>query len=459
MVEFEDVRFLRATIVPKEGDIDLTIVLQQGTGLFEITESGFCVVTGIIRKLDKPFINAIDLPTPVSNLRILKSNEFYSELKIRGYHYNGDFQSVLETNGLTSKIKWTGNWVTLLDAALQLCLIQRDSQNLLWPTRIQTIRINPEEQFKKIMRYDNNTEMVNCNYYTELDTLIAGGIEITHMTTKNISRTKSLENRMIYSYKFHPHFVELKIELRDIVNVCVQIAFENNLSLKYKIVQIETETSNDDSIIIDLFRDILSKKSLVKFDLHFLKFPHDLKNIIVQNENIAETVKECTFVVGTNLFCLNNNNINDIIAIIPNGGFLLSRENNKCIISKSNYLQKVTQFRTDKEWFALFRKSKMEIMEPTVIDISSSDKSNWLIELKKSQKNGEKTILVAQNDQLSGIIGLVKYLRKEQNGHNISCILVKDSDAPKFNTNDPFYKNQLSLNLAYNVYENVCKIL
>lgn len=169
-VEFEDIRFLRATAMNKGQDVEFNIMIHTGTGQFEITENATAVVTGRIvvcstndnnhtqknaRKFKIKLINKkfgkifffqevekmgplLTLPPlPPSNFPIMQQRDFYKELRLRGYHYSGAFRSVIEArgDGLYGKVKWDTNWVSFMDCLLQINILAKDSRSLLLPTR------------------------------------------------------------------------------------------------------------------------------------------------------------------------------------------------------------------------------------------------------------------------------------------------------------------------------------
>lgn len=136
-VEFEDVRFLRATGITKDQPIEFNIMVHTGTGNFEITENSTAVVTGKITIVEK-MAPLIELPSlPETNSPILQERDFYKELRLRGYHYSGAFRSVIEArgDGLYGKVKWSMNWISFMDCLLQINILAKDSRSLLLPTR------------------------------------------------------------------------------------------------------------------------------------------------------------------------------------------------------------------------------------------------------------------------------------------------------------------------------------
>lgn len=78
---------------------------------------------------------------------------------------------------------------------------------------------------------------------------------------------------------------------------------------------------------------------------------------------------------------------------------------------------------------------------------------NWLSRLQEATQRDTPAIVYAQNQPQSGVLGLVKSLRKEPNGRNVTCVFVVD-EAPRFDEQLPFYQEQLKKGLAINVFKN-----
>lgn len=115
-VEFEDIRFLRATSMAKGQEVEFTIMIHTGTGRFEITEGNTAVVTGFITEVQKPLPLTKLRPLPESEYPLMTERDFYKELRLRGYHYSGAFRSVTQArgDGLYGKVKWDLNWISFM---------------------------------------------------------------------------------------------------------------------------------------------------------------------------------------------------------------------------------------------------------------------------------------------------------------------------------------------------------
>jgi fatty acid synthase len=69
--------------------------------------------------------------------------------------------------GKTGKVCWKDNWVAFLDNMLQMTLIQEDSQDLLVPTSLQKLTIDPKwhaSQVQELAAKSNEVgELVQLN--------------------------------------------------------------------------------------------------------------------------------------------------------------------------------------------------------------------------------------------------------------------------------------------------------
>lgn len=99
-VVFENVRFQRATNIPKDGNVEFIVMVQKGSGAFEIVESGAPVVTGRLYTPSDVNKEMIDMSPHADepNDLDLNSKDIYKELRLRGYNYKGLFRSLSRVN-------------------------------------------------------------------------------------------------------------------------------------------------------------------------------------------------------------------------------------------------------------------------------------------------------------------------------------------------------------------------
>lgn len=455
-VEFEDIRFLRATSMAKGEEVELNITILRGTGQFSVTDGSTAVVTGVIKEVQKPYpLTKLMSPTE-SEYSMLHSQDFYKELRLRGYHYEGAFKGVKEVrgDGMYAKIKWDSNWISFLDCLLQVQILAKDSRTLILPTRIQKLRINAQDHVKMASQLDPENPYFEVNLCKTLEILVCGGVEIFGMHTSTVNRRKFPGNLVLESYKFITYFPSPILRKSDAVRACVQLAVENNPALKIKVVEVDTSSHIP---IIDEFERALEALPLITADLMFLT-PQDidLGKIHVENGHLKSQTN-CYFVIIREAL-LNLPSVETSLLSLRDNGYLVSRETQSVdlIINSTvpSGLQLLAIFRCDEETLVLYRKIKKRILEiPNVVFVRSNE-YEWLQELRTSIKE-VPVILVAQNEKASGIMGLVNCIRKEPLDNSLSCVFIDDVNAPPFSLDNPFYSSQMNLGLAINVYRDV----
>ncbi|KAG7203842.1 hypothetical protein KM043_017898 [Ampulex compressa] len=185
-VIFENVKFNRSVILRHAYGILLLITIQQGTGLFEITEDGVSIVTGRIRKMDDTAQEKISdemletynyIDRDVKEDKWMTTDDIYKELKLRGYHYSGLFRGLINTsiNGTKGHIAWEDNWVAFMDNILQMRILASDTRDLFVPTSIKKLIIDPMQHEKCISNTSNDRKEIAVRFYKDWDTLISGG--------------------------------------------------------------------------------------------------------------------------------------------------------------------------------------------------------------------------------------------------------------------------------------------
>ncbi|KAK0156666.1 hypothetical protein PV328_012460, partial [Microctonus aethiopoides] len=180
-VVFQDVKFLRATTLPKE--------------------------------------EKINPPLPDNNETEMSSRDFYKELRLRGYNYDGSFKGVKSAtiSGSKGKIVWTNNWVTFMDNMIQIQFLGIDSRSLCVPTGIQKLVIDTKAHLNQIRSMTNNKEFFVYNMKT-YDLIVAGGVEIRGLKASAISRRKRGDDPVLESYKYVAHRDRAKMSLKEAVH-------------------------------------------------------------------------------------------------------------------------------------------------------------------------------------------------------------------------------------------------
>lgn len=129
------------------------VISFQGTGKFEVVEGGVAVVTGSVRATEDFEKEKIEIPSVDEDIpEEMSSKDVYKELRLRGYQYSGLFKSIKSAtiNGSKGTLAWANNWVAFMDNMLQVRILGLDTRNLLVPTGIRKLIIDPGEQIRQI---------------------------------------------------------------------------------------------------------------------------------------------------------------------------------------------------------------------------------------------------------------------------------------------------------------------
>ncbi|XP_039501306.1 fatty acid synthase isoform X1 [Drosophila santomea] len=460
-VEFEDISFMRATSMPVNGKVELTVMIHYGTGHFEITEMGSSVVTGIIRETEKPSIPEVYNYQSNSKFPMIAKKDFYKELKLRGYHYNGAFQAVhlARSDGLFGQVLWNYNWVTFMDAMLQIQILGTDSRNLLLPTKIRKLRINGVHHFDLMTKMDPENRVFDVYVDPMYDRIIAGGIEIVGLHASLVQRRRPPGIPVLEEYVFLPFSSSSILSLRNAARVCVQIAIENNPTLKLKLVEVGTDGIN---LMLTEFIEAIQDLPVITGDYILLTSQNldDIAGVHIENNSLS-TQTNCHIVLlgGYEEDELQNKITSAHSVLVDNGYIVLRQKSIKNVSCKiSEHFRIITRIPIDKteENVVLLQKiSKKLAVQPILVKVSQYDKEfDWISELQSAITTKAPVVVYSFNEVLNGLIGLVNCLRKEPDGNLIRCFFIDDDCAPDFDLSHPFYSTQYSLGLAFNIYRN-----
>ncbi|XP_047538557.1 fatty acid synthase-like [Vanessa atalanta] len=463
-VVLENVRFQRATHIPKQGVLDFIVMIHKGSGQFEIVESGASIVTGRIYAQKNVGRDYRVLPAePESkgpNDKHLLTKDFYKELRLRGYRYSGLFRGVIGCNvqGTRGRLAWVNNWITFLDCMMQMKIITKDTRGLFMPTSIDKISIDVNIHYDTLTKIDHDspTQSIEINMYPTLDVIRAGGVEIRGLYVTPISRRIPLDVPVLEKNVFIPNFGKSKMKIEDILRSNIQLILENIQIYKFKSVEIVDDAYKTNGLepILDKVADVLGSLPLIQADLSVyseatVKMP---SNISVENKKLPGD-RSVLILIGVNL--LQRPEVLKIaFAALRDKGFILSRE--KEPINPKDYADKydiISIQDTGLEHVVLFRK-RVPSKPAKFIKIVTADQTYaWIDKVKEELKVGQKVVLYSQDEQINGLLGLINCLRKEPGGEVFYGILIADPSAPPFNPDLEFYEDQLDLDLAINVYQ------
>ncbi|XP_055593806.1 fatty acid synthase-like [Uranotaenia lowii] len=453
-IEFEDVQFLRATSVGKGQIVMLTVAMQEVSGYFEILEGETVVVTGYARSVAEDYCIPQMVEQSSSSVTVY-ARDFYKELRLRGYHYTDLFKSVLETrvDGTVAKVQWKNNWVAFLDCLLQIGIISNDTRSLMVPTAIEKVTIVPQAHLAALEVDGDGQEYFTARSCPRTNVMICGGVVISNPQVNVITRRNPPGVPVLETYNFVPYHSNATVSSTEAIRMCVQLALEN---IPNKVVSAVELHSKKMAPIVQLFDDAVADLPLVQSSLTLISTEDvKLSNVAVKNEKLSDS-SNILFVI-TDDKLTNLSFMQQVSSVLVPGGFILLRESAdydpKTFNPPENFNHIATLNLDQNETLLLLQRRTKSLCEvPTAICVDQQN-FDWLEELQQASKNGP-VVLYAEHQPTSGIIGLVNCIRKEPKLHHIRCFLIDDPIAPPFSMDEPFYKKQLNLGLAINIFRN-----
>ncbi|XP_025419053.1 fatty acid synthase-like [Sipha flava] len=473
-VVIENVKLLRATIMPKEGDVNFSINIFEGSGNFEINEGGSVVVTGHISVLNDTDSEQLDAELPVVNIDnntlYLKSEDIYKDLGLRGYDYKGVFRGVKESDskGISGRLEWIGNWISFIDTMLQFSILGLKLKRLYLPTRIQKIIIDPAKHLQHIQTLPENSP-VPVYMYRDLNVIKSGGVELCGLKTSLAPRRQqSQASPKLEKYIFVSYTDQEISSVTDVTNVFaayLQVALENSAgAMKVKVVEFGGDKPFE-GIYMPTVVNILESEPLISLDAMLATTqiqalapflgPMEIKMV---NKSLENGPIESNAHVAIAFDILKSENLlNNLAETVKDGGFILTSESinvPESAIEKNN-LVLISKSSADDRIFYLLRKLSEKLPVSEVIQVSEKS-YEWVETLKSALKTVEtdpskNIVLYAQGESTNGIIGLVNCVKQEPGGNNVRSVFIQDPTAPKFSLTAPLYANQLKKDLLSNI--------
>ncbi|XP_065221120.1 fatty acid synthase-like isoform X2 [Planococcus citri] len=471
-IVFENVRFERAMIIPEKGGCSFHILIHDLRNHFEVKCNAAVVATGKVRIVEdvrQEVFDVLPFEDEISNSEILplSNDDFYKELRLRGYNYKGLFRGVQYVNctGTYGEISWNDNFVTYMDTMAQIILLQTDCRNPMVPTFIGKLVIDFKKHYKILESLNEKNRRIPVNFYPYYGLLSTDGIQMSGWKSVEINRQKIRNNPVLEKYQFVPHISDEKMNLKSAIRVYVQMALKNTQIIKATTYQILDKDCNPDvtlisAAIVDVLNDIQSVEANVNIlsNSEKLKEIEELKEITISNEELPMN-KNALLIILENIRN-KTEQMKSILNTLRDDGFIITKESiDECIPFKnSGFCVCFSRIINDFEKIILLKKTVKYEKIKQAIQLKNTSYS-WISELQNAisaldLEKDEKLVVYAEEEPTNGILGFFKCLMKEEKGANVRCFFIMDNNAPRFSMDEPFYRDQLDKNLRHNVYKD-----
>ncbi|XP_050064418.1 fatty acid synthase-like [Aphis gossypii] len=464
-VIFQNIRFHRPTVLNTEGSIQFSINILNESGEFELLEGGSLTVSGRVKLLaQNSEENQIEHLATISEQMELNSDDFYKELRLRGYQYKDAFLGFVEANseGSRGKVAWTGNWVSYIDTLLQFELISIKTRELRLPTYIKEIIIDPVYH-KQVAERSSNSNEIEVNHYGYAKTTQSGGVTISKLKVtpaplkKNAQLPATLERHSFIPYTYTSNELTTYEILYSMIGLFMEnigvhyvkaAEIHNNNVLATEIVQIIEAEAN---FYVDY--TILSNKAVNIEQSKLSSLDIEIVDFNIQNAPLSDAYQ---LIVADDIN-FDTTVLDKISSALTPRGFVLLVENISALTPttlESLNLQIVSVIeKGDKKYFLLKKISPK--YQYTTLNIEDGQFS-WVESLKKEladiKGNPNKKVILYSDKNINGVLGLSKCLVEEFNGEEnpIRCILTESGK--KYTLKD--FTALLETDLFFNVERN-----
>ncbi|XP_071581800.1 fatty acid synthase-like [Temnothorax nylanderi] len=472
-VVFEDVNFIRATVLSQQNEIELTLSIQEGSNRFEIIEGDNAIVTGTVRiptNIENEKISA-NLAECIDDEEEMNTKDIYKELRLRGYQYTGVFRGLKSASvtGSNGHIAWTSNWVAFMDSMLQMMILGQNSRSLYVPTRIRKLTIDPKYHAQLIQDYPIEDRQFSVRRYKSLDAIISGGVEICGTVATPISRRQKAVNTILEEYKFVAHRDLGTMSLQDAIRMSTHIALECCNMINVKIIEFVDDSDKvvpedlNSPLISEILNDLPQIRHHTKLVTTHEKFPNISLPDNISTTEITKLSKDenCLMVLGFDILTKNSKKLyKQLLSLLMPQGFLLTLEEYDAVYDyaclKTYELDIILEKQINDKKLLLLRKTRNIARNQRIVHVNNYEFS-WVDEVKSIMNVQYETsvdteiILVSEEDFECGLLGFINCLRKEPGGEIIRGVFIQDDKAPTFSLQEPLYTKQLQLDLPINV--------
>ncbi|KAL1462250.1 hypothetical protein WDU94_014101, partial [Cyamophila willieti] len=459
-VQFEDVRFLKPTVLSPEGTVHLKVTILPSSGRFEITENSTLIVDGKVALLSKdetPPKLLQEISPSFEKTLTLHREEIYKELNLRGYNYEGIYQGLIESNaeGISGKVEWSNDWTAYIDTILQFRLLSLPHRDLRLPTSIQRVRIQPKLRHDQISSTVEDGKHHSIQYFSNIDTLMTSRVQIQGMTvTATSKRNAQLGDPTYETFEFHKFFPEpdetRHLRSRNVLEILLELALENISSDHLRVLDLaeHLNLTLDIKKIIDLKPrktvDLVVRslgppnpefttnqiKSVRDISNGFITKEDDKFHIILVDDKLDEKVDR--LLQTSTEVCLLQIHIGELI--IPDES-----------------LVEVSTISTGGiQYSLLFRASPHRSPTSKMVKVTPNS-FDW-VNLLQEEAKVSKDIILVDDTGLSGVMALVKCLNQEYQYSDIRfrCLSLDEDHGLSKDT----IVKQLRKHLVHNVYQD-----
>uniref|UniRef100_A0A2A4K5B4 Ketosynthase family 3 (KS3) domain-containing protein n=1 Tax=Heliothis virescens TaxID=7102 RepID=A0A2A4K5B4_HELVI len=297
-IEFHNLTVHKQPLLNDTRMLRLVVMLQRGSGQFEVTHEGNLVVEGKIVAIKTNYkassINVEDAMT-------LNSSDIYKLLFERGFEYRNDFRSIHCSNFPITRAQliWKNNWITFIDGALQLCTLRHDHNAISQPQYIQRMCIDVNAHLLTLIHSGENIKdtLVDAVVLEDQNMLRCAGLSIENISFKNKPHHRQAIS--MQTLNFVPFYQDTNGDIPTVIYMFLQIVAEYFGKTKISILNIN---NSDKMCVLNEVCPMINGSSIEQIDINVVKEENmrktETKNVdvVILNKtidaNILETLQQ-----------------------------------------------------------------------------------------------------------------------------------------------------------------------
>ncbi|XP_012287002.1 fatty acid synthase [Orussus abietinus] len=458
VVIFEDLHVHESNVtMPRNGKLKLTVMIQKGSKMFEVSREKNVIIRGFIQNTTLS-VAEYNISDHIGRLEHIDFSEedIYRELEIRGFHYKKEFRNLRGYSKRSSYglILWRNNWTTFLEGMIQLYVLVNDARCIQLPSFIKKIVIDLNIHKKAVTQSEEIPVFVNkrCNIIS------CGGVQIHGLRLTPLNTISESYKKIISEeYRFLPNndlFVTTKTNA---FRHAIHLVAENILSIKTNIVELFEKDKNSETPLSHELYNILGEVQNINFNIGILNcdvlqpIPAELPKNVTPMITSPILEDASLLIIGNVYKYSKKENPSNIRA----GNFLLTlvslkQENDAMRIAKSMGLLLVLKKCLPSEYTMLLFRKRETVVRYKVVEATSlrNDTVNRIVESVK-EANVDRIIVVSKENNDIGI--LINKLRQHTLQKKLRFFDIRDPGPLSISLEDPIYKEQLQLDLIFNV--------
>ncbi|XP_051160074.1 fatty acid synthase-like [Leptopilina boulardi] len=429
--------------IPEDESIILVVMVQKGTGFFEITNNEILLCSGILQATDDPNEECSLVPKKADkDYQDLSENDIYTELQMRGLQYSGPFRKIRKSsaNGCNGILVWKDDWTTFLEGMIQMHILGNDIRKTQLPIKIRKIIINIKLQEEAI----NKSCEIPVTVYKGIETVNAGGVQMEEIVLKSIVHESWKYNVITEKLQIAPITDGAQSNLFEILKITLQFLNEN--AKNSNLIRIV----NDGTINVENMQQVWHK--VLEDSPENNKFKFD----VIPSSSLLSNKSKSNDIALLVLFNVVQHTSQGLSNLISDGCFLMTftePKNEISVLKTADFagLGLVLKKYSSNNQIALLFRRKQSINNTSVLDINDNQDWSNQIRTKLHSKACKRLIIAIRSKQCTYNCKNIEVLQKERNGHKIQIVDIQDPKVLKFSLDDSSYSSHMDLDLKINI--------